>query len=77
MDSRGSPLTSAGKVTEKFRRPNFGNLEIEVTVNDLKGYTRPWTVKVRQTAVVDTEMLDLICSENEKDVPHLKNAVNH
>ncbi len=74
LDARGSPLTHSGKVTEKFRRPNFGNLEIEVTVNDPKGYTRPWTAMVHQTAVLDTEMLDLICLENEKDVPHLNNA---
>jgi hypothetical protein len=71
LDSRGSPLTEAAKVTERFRRPNFGNLEIEVTVNDPKAYTRTWTVKIRQTAVVDTEMLDMICADNEKDVQHL------
>jgi hypothetical protein len=71
LDARGSPLTEAAKVTERFRRPNFGNLEIEVTVNDPKAYTRPWTVTIRQTAVLDTEMLDLICLENEKDVQHL------
>jgi len=41
LDGRGSPLTEAGKVTERFRRPNFGNLEIEVTINDPKAYTRP------------------------------------
>jgi hypothetical protein len=71
LDARGSPLTEVGKVTERFRRPNYGNLEIEVTVNDPKAYTRPWTVMVRQTAVLDTDLLDLICLENEKDVPHL------
>jgi hypothetical protein len=75
LDARGSPLTSVAKVTEKFRRPNFGNLEIEITVDDPKGYTMPWTVLVKQTAVLDTEMLDLICLENEKDVPHM-NAVH-
>ena len=64
-------MTSAGKVTERFRRINFGNLEIEITVDDPKAYTRPWTVKVKQTAVLDTEMLDANCLENEKDVPHL------
>ena len=41
------------------------------TVNDAKAYTRPWTVLVRQTAVLDTELLDAICLENEKDAPHL------
>jgi uncharacterized protein RhaS with RHS repeats len=71
LDARGSPLTEAGKVTERFRRPNFGNLEIEVTINDPKAYTRSWTATIRQTAVVDTELLDYICAENEKDVQHL------
>jgi len=72
LDAAGSGLTSTGKVTERFRRPNFGNLEIEVSVDDPKMYSRPWTVTVKQTAVLDTEMLDLICLENEKDVEHLK-----
>ncbi|HSR08823.1 MAG TPA: hypothetical protein VLM42_16890 [Bryobacteraceae bacterium] len=71
LDARGSPLTEAGKVTERFRRPNFGNLEIEVTINDPKAYTRPWTATIHQTVVVDTELIDLICMENEKDVQHL------
>ena len=71
LDARGSPLTEVGKVTERFRRPNLGNLEIEVTINDPKAYTRPWTATIRQTAVLDTELLDLICLENEKDVQHL------
>ena len=71
LDARGNPLTNAAKVTERFRRPNFGSMEIEVTINDPKAYTRPWTVLIRQTAVLDTEMLDSICLENEKDIPHL------
>jgi hypothetical protein len=71
LDARGNPLTSAAKVTERFRRPNFGNMEIEITINDPKAYTRPWTVLVKQTAVPDTDLLDSICLENEKDVPHL------
>jgi hypothetical protein len=58
-------------VTERFRRPRWGTLEIEITVNDPKGYTAPWTVKVEEEAVADTEMLDSICMENEKDLEHL------
>lgn len=71
LDARGNPLTTAARVTERFRRPNFGNMEIEITINDPKAYTRPWTVLVKQTAVPDTDLLDSICLENEKDVPHL------
>jgi len=71
LDTSRNPLTSAARVTERFRRPNYGTLEIDITINDPKAYTRPWTVHVKQVAVPDTEMLDAICLENEKDVPHL------
>lgn len=72
LDSQGSPLTSAGKVTERIRRPNFGRLEIEVTVDDPKVYTAPWTVKLNQPIVTDTELLDYICAENEQSSEHFK-----
>ncbi|MEQ1886770.1 MAG: hypothetical protein ABL967_17040 [Bryobacteraceae bacterium] len=72
LDVQGSPLTNAAKVTERFRRLNFGSLEIEVTIEDLKAYTKPWTFLVKQDAVLDTEMLDAICLENEKDAAHMK-----
>lgn len=72
LDAAGSPLTSAATVTERFRRPNFGTLEIAITVDDPKAYTRPWTVIVEQAIVVDTDMLDAMCLENEKDVPRLR-----
>ncbi|MSV34161.1 MAG: hypothetical protein EXQ47_00995 [Bryobacterales bacterium] len=71
LDTGGSPLTDAARVTEKFRRVNFGTLEIEITVDDPKAYTKPWTVKVTQIFAPDTELLDYICLENEKDVQHL------
>ena len=71
LDARGSQMTESARITERFRRPNLGNMQIEVTVNDPKAYTRPWTVTIHQTAVLDTEMIDLICTDNEKDVQHL------
>ena len=71
LDRRGSPLTEAGTMTERFRRVNFGRLEIEITVDDPKAYTKPWTVKLNQNIVLDTDLLDYVCLENEKDVPHL------
>ena len=70
LDSSGSPLTSAAKVTEKFRRPSLGKLEIEIGVDDPKAYTKPWTVKLSQPLVADTELLDYICQENERDSAH-------
>jgi hypothetical protein len=71
LDAGGSPLTEAGKITERFHRVNYGKLEIEITVDDPKAYTKPWTVKLTQLLAPDTDLLDYYCSENEKDVPHL------
>jgi hypothetical protein len=70
LDASGSPLTNAARVTEKFRRPSFGKLEIEITVDDPKAYMKPWAIKLTQPFVADTEMLDYICQENERDVSH-------
>ena len=70
LDVNGSPLTDAGKMTERFRRPNYGTLTIEVTVDDSKAYTRPWSVTLTQRLMVDSEMLEFICLENEKSSEH-------
>jgi hypothetical protein len=72
MDMTGTPLTSAAKVTERFRRPTFGTLEIEATVNDPKAYTRPWNLKMIEKIVLNTELLDEVCLENEKSSQHMK-----
>jgi hypothetical protein len=70
LDVGGSPLTDAAKITERIRRPNFGTLEIEVTVDDPKAYTRPWTVTIRQRPMIDEEMIEFICNENERSSKH-------
>jgi hypothetical protein len=72
LDVRGSPLTSQAKVTERFRRPNFGSLEIEITVDDPKAYTKPWTTKVYQRIMLDTELIEFICEE--RDAKHYVGA---
>ena len=71
LDRSGSPITDAAKLTERFRRPNYGTLEIEVTMDDPKAYTKPWTVKLNEFIVLNTELMDYICLENEKDLKHL------
>jgi hypothetical protein len=71
LDSFGSPLTDGAQITERFRRVNYGTLEIELRIDDPKAYTKPWTIKVTQVLVPDTELLDYICLENEKDLKHL------
>ena len=70
-DYNGSPVTDAAKITERFRRPNFGTLEVDVTVDDPKAYTKPWTVTLVQNIVVDNDLLEYVCLENEKDVRHM------
>lgn len=71
LDRNGSPLTDAAKMTERFRRVNYGKLEIEITIDDPKAYTKPWTVKFNQFIVLNRELLEYFCQENEKDLPHL------
>jgi len=70
LDRNGSPLTESAKITERYHRINYGKLEIELTVNDPKAYTAPWTIKLNQSLRPDTEMLDYVCLENEKDSQH-------
>ena len=60
------PLSEGAKMTERLRRPNYGTLEVELTIDDPKTYTRPWTVKMTQAIQLDTELIDEICAENEK-----------
>ena len=71
LDISGTPLTDAAKVTERYHRPSFGKLEIDVTVDDPKAYTKPWTIRVNQTFAADTDLMEFFCSENEKDARHL------
>ncbi len=71
LDVEGSPLTNSGKMIERFRRPNYGNLDIDVTVDDPKVYTKPWTVKIAQRILPDTELIEFICNENDRSGPHL------
>jgi hypothetical protein len=71
LDISGTPLTDAAKVTERYHRPSFGKLEIDVTVDDPKAYTKPWTIRVNQTFAADTDLIEFFCAENEKDARHL------
>jgi hypothetical protein len=72
IDWNGSVVTSAARVRERIRRPDFGHLEIEVTVDDPKAYTTPWTVTLHEQFGADAELNDEICLENEKDAERLR-----
>jgi hypothetical protein len=76
LDIDGSPQTDAAKITERYRRLNYGTLKIDVTIDDPKAYTAPFSVRVNQKLMVDermdAEIIEFICGENEKDVEHMK-----
>ena len=72
IDWNGSVLTESAKVRERFRRPDFGHLEIQVTVDDPKAYTNPWTVMIKERLIVDTELIDEMCLEGERSLQHMK-----
>ena len=72
LDTGGSPMSDSGKLTERIRRPDYGTLEVEITVDDPKVYTRPWTVKSTQTILIDTELIDEFCLENEKSFQRMQ-----
>jgi hypothetical protein len=66
LDIIGSPLTDAAKITERFRRVSYGRMEIDITVEDSKVYTRPWTVRVNQRILPDQDLIEFICLENQR-----------
>ena len=72
LDVNGSPYTDALKMTERFRRPNLGTLEIDITIDDPKAYTKPFTVRVNHRLMVDSEMIEFICNENERSTHHIE-----
>jgi hypothetical protein len=65
-DFYGSPLTDRARMTERIRRPRFGVLEIDVTIDDPKAYTKPFSVRVNQRIMPDGELIEFICNENNK-----------
>jgi hypothetical protein len=71
IDWQGSVLTEMAKVREEFRRIDFGHMEINVTVDDPKAYTKPWTVTIKERLIADAELIDEICLENERSLKHM------
>jgi hypothetical protein len=72
IDWSGSELTELAKVREEIRRPDFGHIEIRVTVDDPKAYTKPWTVTIKERLIADAELIEEICLENEQSLKHMK-----
>ena len=68
LDLIGSPLTDAGTITERFRRPTFARMEIDITVDDPKAYTRPFTVRGYQELMLDDALIEFVC-DNQRFTP--------
>ena len=71
LDQLGRPSTDALHVTERFHRKDYGHMEIRITIDDPKAYTKPWTVTEEVHLLPETELLEFICNENNRDIPHL------
>jgi hypothetical protein len=76
LDQLGKPTTEQLRVTERFRRTDFGHMEIEATIDDPGAYTRPWTVKQTYHLLPETELLEFICNENNQDLEHLPSSAD-
>ena len=74
IDTGGSPMSDVATMTERIRRPNFGTLEIELTIDDPKAYTRPFTTRLTWRLMPDTEIMEMICLENNQSIHHLVGA---
>jgi hypothetical protein len=66
LDVNGSPYTEQAKFTHRVRRPTYGHLQMDITVEDAKAYTKPWTVRIDQRIAPDQEMIEFICNENQQ-----------
>jgi hypothetical protein len=71
LDNGGHPGTEALRLTERFHRKDFGHIDLQLTIDDAKAYTKPWTVNLQFTANPDTDLIEYVCDENEKDLKHL------
>jgi len=66
LDVNGSPYSEQAKFTERIRRPTFGHLQIDLTLEDPKAYTKPWTVRIDQRILPDEQLIEFVCNENQQ-----------
>jgi hypothetical protein len=71
LSGQGNPITDALRLTERMRRRDFGHMDIQLTIDDPKAYTKPWTAELHPQLIPDTELMEFVCNENERDVRHL------
>jgi hypothetical protein len=71
LDMRGLPGTEALKITERFSRPKIGHMDIDVTIDDAEAYIKPWNVRLSWRLLPDTDLIESICEENNRDPGHM------
>ena len=71
LDNSGHPGSGVMRLTERFHRRDWGHIDLALTIEDPKAYKKPWTVNLEFTAMPDTDLIEYVCSENEKDIGHL------
>ena len=69
LDGMGNPLTDAARITERFRRPSYGRMEVDITVDDPEAYLRPIRIRFNQVLIPGTELIESVCNENNKFPP--------
>jgi hypothetical protein len=74
LDTPGAPITGAASMTERITRPNYGTLNLVITIDDPKAYTKPFTIDMNMKIMIDTQMIDEFCMENERDSSRLLGA---
>ena len=72
LDGFGHPRSESMHITERYRRRDFGHMDLEITFDDPKYYTRPFSIKTGLTLVPDSDLLEYVCNENEKDRIHFR-----
>jgi len=75
LDQTGKPTSDALHVTERFRRTDFGHMEVQITIDDAKVYTKPWQVKEQVRLVTDSDIFEAAC-ENNRDLEHLRGKLS-
>jgi len=72
LDGQGRPLTEQARTIERIRRVNYGTLEVDMTIDDPKAYTKPWKTRtIKLALLLHTDLLEYICNENEKSLQHM------
>jgi hypothetical protein len=72
LDASGSPHSEALHVVERFKRRDFGHMDVEATIDDPKMYTKAFSIQFTENLIPDSDVTEYVCNEDEKDLSHLK-----